>query len=86
MIPVYILGRLQGLNSTIVITISFSVLFTHVLYDADQADVSPRHGVVLVCAQDVGPGHDDGQVVVMREAPCGGGHLQHCVITIISFS
>ena len=50
---------------------------SHVLDDADQGDVAARHGVVLVRPEDVGPRHDDGQVVVVREAACLRGHLAH---------
>ena len=54
-----------------------SICESHVLDDADQGDVAARHGVVLVRPEDVGPGHDDGQVVVVREAACLRGHLAH---------
>ena len=58
-------------------SLNLLMLPTHILYYADQADVAPRHGVVLVCAQDVGPGHDDGQVVVVGETAGVGGDLAH---------
>ena len=48
---------------------------TYVLNDTDKADVSPRHGVVLVRPQDVSPRHYDPQVVVVRHWPSGGWHL-----------
>ena len=56
-----------------------------VLYDADQGDVSPGHGVVLVRPEDVGPGHDDGEVVVVGEAARGGRHLTdvHSLVPLI---
>ena len=50
---------------------------SHVLDDADQGDVAARHGVVLVRPEDVGPGHDDGQVVVVGETAGVGGDLAH---------
>ena len=50
---------------------------THVLNDADEGDVAPGHGVVLVSPQDEGPGHDDGQVVVVGETAGVGGDLAH---------
>ena len=48
---------------------------THVLNDADQGDVAAGHGVVLVRPEDEGPGHDDGEVVVVGEAAGVGGDL-----------
>ena len=48
---------------------------THVLNDADQGDVAAGHGVVLVRPEDEGPGHDDGEVVVVGETAGAGGDL-----------
>ena len=58
-----------------VYSICLIIFPTHVLDDADQRDVAASHGVVLVRPEDEGPGHDDGEVVVVGEAAGAGGHL-----------
>ena len=58
---------------------------SHVLDDADQGDVAARHGVVLVRPEDVGPGHDDGEVVVVGETAGAGGDLAdvHPLVSLV---
>ena len=51
-------------------------MVTYILYDADEGDDGACLSVVLLTAQDVGPGHHHPQVVLVGHTPFGGGHLQ----------
>ena len=82
MVPVDILWGLQCLGEA---SLGLYTLPppTYILNDADKADVSPRHGVVLVRPQDVRPRHYDSQVVVVRHRTGRCRYLQIEYVKIV---